>query len=91
MPYIEHSGFTSSFSATTAEYDVTLTHYDNFLPIITATIIVVECAFRVNLFEESVVLFLYRFLVRIKNVERQREEKNTLARRTRGLGQTLAM
>lgn len=42
--------FTSSFSATTAEHDVTLTHYDNFLPIMTITIVVViECAFGMDL------------------------------------------
>lgn len=42
------------------------------LPITTATIAEVEGAFGVNLLEESVVSFLYRVLVRVKNVKRQR-------------------
>lgn len=63
--------FTSSFSATTAEHDVTLTHYDNFLPIMTITIVVViECVFGMDLFYESIVVFLYRFLVRVKKCEK---------------------
>lgn len=59
------------FSATTAEHNVTLTHDDNFLPIMAIIIVVViECAFGMDLFHESIVVFLYRFLVRVKNVKK---------------------